>query len=242
MVDLTKAYELAEAACYPLSSGPVEAGCIDGRYHEVRRPLRRPGANAGEVLDAIRALRELIATFEPIACWDAVVKSVGGEKHFHWHSDTNTGCVYSGCGHVLSTTRSPRDYGLEPGDTQFLCRKLHELWARGTNPLRLQGQHREHAVFMVESNTHAMFSQACGAHFFVFHRTLNGRRLDEIAGHLHPRIKENHGITQAQVAQALKRAANANLHMTLAKVAANLPRFRVNIGPSGSINVDSMMP
>ena len=92
VIDQVTAQGLAEAACYPLPHDPTTAiGCVDGRYQETRRPLRRPGANAGEVLDAFRALRSLGARrFAPMMCWNAIIESVGGEHNFHYHSDTNT--------------------------------------------------------------------------------------------------------------------------------------------------------
>ena len=240
--DLTTAHELAEAACYSLSPGPVAIGCVDGRYHETRRPLRRPGANAGEVLDATRALRTLNSRFEPTDCWDAIIDSVGGESNFHYHSDTNSECIYSGCGHIASMIRTPEDYGVRPDDVTFLCRQLHLLSASGMQPLRLHGLHRERMVFFMESETHALFSQASGTHFFVFHRTLNGLRLNSVAGHVYSRIKaKNPGLTKGQVAQAIKQAANANLQMTFGKVALGLPQFTVAVSSSGHVEVHPVM-
>ena len=232
-VDLVKAHELAEAALYPLPREPVQVGCVDGRY-ETRIPLRRPGGNAGEVLDAFRCLRELHATFDPMACWDAVMAVVGGEEKFHYHSDYNTLCIFGGCGHMAAIRQDPTDYGLQKEDVDFVCGQLRQLRAKGIMPVRLSGQHHEEAVFVVESETHAMSSQALDMRFFVYHRTLNGLRICKIAEQLYRRVHPaNPRITRNQVSSTLKKAGNENLRMTLQKLALTLPRFRATIGEYG---------
>lgn len=216
--------------------------CVDGRMVESEElaPAARPGADAGDLMAALAALRALdvpdIKHLHTVVL-TTVVHAAGGARRFRFHTDEHAAyhegepreVIARGCGHLKQAEIDPHAYGLEPEDMKAIFECL--LWLRdeGAKEVVLEGKHGETAVLVVDSDTFGVrHGDGHSRQAFVYHATLNRERLKELAGELAKiRVLKGVHLNDEDILAALVAASDRQRNETLTRLAKGLPVYEV---------------
>ncbi|OGJ48219.1 hypothetical protein A2344_01300 [Candidatus Peregrinibacteria bacterium RIFOXYB12_FULL_41_12] len=234
---------------FEIPEGQIESRCVDGRYEAAaarKAPLSVPGADAGYVLVAFAALRELgIHDASEQDVWSAVVRAAGGPSNFRFHTDTHANHDHKGagrgCGHLALAANQEKGgfekYGVSDREMEFLFRQLDELadW-HPRNQVVLDGDHLERAVLVVESETHGVVPmEHAGSpggrpnQVFVFQKTLHENRMGELCSILMSIPAVSRATTPERLAAAMDEVFNKQLSATLGELAPGDPVHQISI-------------
>lgn len=221
--------------------------CVDGRYRRQESgaaPFAHPGGDAGDMMVAVAALR-LLATKHSLKNIEelrsevlvAVVEVVGGVKNFYFHTDEGrkTKGIARGCGHLSKAAIDPGAYGLERDDMEAIFSKLETLKSQGAHEIELLGEHDEQAVIVIDSEEYALHNRDEVADVFVYHTTLQEKRLIALSEKMKLILPSIIGIVAIQ--EALRRSCKRQLDATLTRLASGRPIFFVKVSPEKRIQI-----
>lgn len=223
--------------------------CIDGRYEGRVPPLAKSGADAGDLMISCAAFSKL--GIDPASKWyeilQAVLDTVGGVKKFRFHTDEHAEGEGAGCGHLKKALEDPDPYKLSRESMELIFEELKNLKQQGAREDVLQGPHREKAVLLITSRTHSVSPRidegGTSNEVFVLHATLLKTRMDLLAEHLLPIVRQSRQEMGKQKLQsALLEAANLQANVTVGKLAPHLPVFSVTIRHDGSFSIHEELP
>jgi hypothetical protein len=233
------AAEFVRSAAYEAEEAPL-ACCVDGRYATGdRAAAAAPGADAGKMLEAFAALRDLGISIDDslrAEILSAVVDSVGGPGKFRFHTDHHAAealgdkppveSVARGCGHVRLASEDPSSYHLSAEDMTAIFERLADL---KSGEEVLHGAHAESAVLVVNDPKKGLAHQTDGKQAFVYHAGWDNARLHTLAQKLGEigAIKAAN-VTAEQIEEMLISIAALQRNLTLAKLAKGLPIYEVD--------------
>lgn len=230
---------------YPLEGERPLSCCVDGRMVESDEltPAARPGADAGDLMVVIAALRALgveeIEFMYP-ELFAVVADAAGGAERFRFHTDEHAMAhsdsdrrkpyeiVARGCGHLKQAEMDPHAYGLEAHDMAAIFVFLVTLRVKGAKEVILKGEHGEGGVLVVESETFGVrHGDGKGRQTFVYHAALDRKRLEELAHALWNALHlKKSGLDQEHLLAALASASDRQRGETLIRLAKGLPVYK----------------
>lgn len=253
------AREFALAACYETRGERPLSCCVDGRVDEAgeHTPAAKPGADAGDMMVALAALRMLAKEKGidiPAIRGDVlaeVVAVAGGAERFRFHTDTHAehdlagapeeARIGRGCGHLKQAEKYPGAYALEAEDMEDIFRTLVRLKREGAKEVVLEGSHGERAVLVVESAESGLGHSATDAQAFVYHAGCDAacrrdlaRRIAGLAA-----LREK-GIFYPDVLRAMEDAAAQQRGETLSRLAAGLPIYAITEGGGAVVSLGAV--
>lgn len=226
--------------------------CIDDRAsgsEKKARDIAIPGGGLGLVMDALGAFTVLRrkgkhAVLSPQEAVAAVERAIGVVD---FHTDDTHGKHHSslcaGCGHAHGALTDPAMYLLTEGDAKYFfefC--LHDLAGRlrtrGLVPVVYRGEHAAKAVMVVEGTDIGLPSIGkTGDAVFVYHKSFHEILLTIVAHEIAPLLSgHTRGITERELEDSMHESARTRLGVTVARLAASLPRFLVTRTPSLSVS------
>ncbi len=239
-------------AAYEIGDRPVLSCCVDGRYDGAdaeAAPLARAGADAGDMLIAIAALRRLQAenklaledNFLRQSSIQAAIRAAGGAKNFRLHTDDHhlrggssddvlpESLTARGCGHLGQAEKDPAAYGLSAEDVKAVFGALTNLKEEGAEEVVLSGGHGEGAVFVVKAKSLGLRHAVNGRQAFVFHEARHDERLDLLAEELLslPQLRET-GLSAEELTGAMRQSSGDQTMETLRRLAKGLPIYEVS--------------
>lgn len=242
------AREFADQARYEVREGRVMSCCVDGRVSEEgeQAPAARPGADAGDMMVALAALRLLAkeAGLDPGAVrkevLEVVIANVGGPERFRFHTDRHAehdladaaedARIARGCGHLKQAEKDPAAYALVAEDMAEIFKTLVALKKEGAQEMVLEGNHGERAVLVVESAQDGLAHSASGTQAFVYHAAYDAAARRELAARLAelPGLREK--ISEEDLLRKMEEAATLQRGETLARLAGGLPIYAMKRG------------
>jgi spore germination protein YaaH len=229
----------------PTAEASALTHCVDGRYQDAAK-LAKPGANAGDVMVAMAALRALGVVVDHQKVIDLVVDLVGGPGAFAFHTDTHAEHDQKGpgmgCGHLKQAFTEPEAYGLTHQDMDYLMQKLPKLMEQGAQQTVLEGDHQEQAVVVVNAENYTVKpnvqSNGSVAEAFVFQRTANDKHLQALAEKLAQLLVAEHpNINHEQVHQTVFQVSDQQLQETLRRLAKDLRVYTVTVAPDKTYQI-----
>ncbi len=233
---------------FPRMEG-LKSRCVDGRYPRMLRlpPLAKPGGDAGDLLAVLAVLRWLLdakvfrASEEKVRekTLAAVAGVVGDASDFHRHTDEHAqGNGDLGCGHLRLASQHPGEYGLSPEDTFHLHRFMAGLAKKGMREVVLRGDHRESAVFIIESWEYSLYpSTNGGLQAFVYQKAFDELRLRTVANRVFAKVPEVRLVSEVALLKMLCEMTGKQLSATLRSLAPGLPIYEVRSLPGGLLHV-----
>jgi hypothetical protein len=250
ILSLAEAEAFVEGASYEIGDRPILSSCVDGRYcrgDAEAAPLARPGGDAGDILIALAALRQIQGNNSQEDNADllrsiairAAVAAAGGPEKFCFHTDDHAGAgVARGCGHLKEAEKNPQAYGLAPEDMPAIFEALAELKNAGSAEVVLAGPHLEEAVLVVEDANLGLRRAVDGRQSFVFHKALHRRRLEELARKIFTALP-NLGVSQEKLIGILEAVSESQTRETLQRLARGLPVYAVR-REDGTLKVEKI--
>ena len=247
-MSLAEAKEFIVANIYKVTAENKKCRCVDGRKEGDDLPaISIPGADAGYVLTALAAMKEMKLDVSPNVILEAVEKNCGGVENFQFHTDEHA--VHDGkghgmgCGHLKAARENSDAYGLDPEKSEYFFGKLPEILEQGAHETVLTGNHAEQMTLVINSAEFAVkpkriLSDGSQQQAFVYHQTLDNEMLEKLSVHLYEALRagglsvEQEDLHQNLIACSAKQRAE-----TLKRLTAGLPRYLVKIDSSGEIEV-----
>ncbi len=243
LLDPEQAKNFAISAAFEVKNTQRLSCCVDGRYspeEAENAPVARPGADAGDLMIGLAALRKLGVPVDPDlrhAVFKAAIETAGGPEKFRFHTDAHAaehgesdprGTVGRGCGHLKQAENDPAAYGLTQEDMQAIFELLVILKTEGAKESVLQGGHGEGAVVVVKSPDSGLRHQVNGSQAFVYQETLHLERLRILAQKIAslPQIAQA-GVSEEQVMAALAESSGLQTSETLTRLGPNFPIYSV---------------
>lgn len=227
--------------------------CIDDRYQEDvgLHPLALPGADAGELALIFATANSYGLEVDQEKVFISLVEVVGGEEHFHFHTDNHHSFKdpAAGCGHFSQMSSDPKSYSLEQKDIEFIKEKLKLLLKDGVEEEVLFGEHYIGAVLIIRGqyNIYPCYVlEGVGAkkrvEFLLHHQTM----VDERHKVLAKKLVENKvvalpsGCDEEYLYEALSETSENHLMETVKRLAMGLPIYQVIFNEEGEFKIEEM--
>ena len=224
--------------------------CIDDRYQEDvgLHPLAIPGADVGELALIFATANSYGLEINQEKAFSTLVEVIGGEEHFHFHTDNlhSFKNPAGGYGHFSQISNDPKSYSLEPKDIEFIKAKLQLLLKEGVEEEVLFGEHYIGAVLIIRGqyNIYPCYVlEGVGAkkrmEFLVYHQTT----IDERHKILAKKLIENQviilpdGCDEEYLYEALSETSENHLMETIKRLAMGLPIYQVTFKEKGGFSI-----
>ncbi len=243
---LTNAEAYVQANLFELEKGPDgevlwHIGCVDDRDdrtpkgHPELPGVAIPGASLGLVADVFAGLylvereKGIMIRIDATKVSEAV-EHVVGEINFHtdeFSERSHDPLSCAGCGHCAGGFKNPEKYLLNDSAVHFLKGSLlPRLEADGYRPIAYRGAHNAQAVFIIESNV-GLPRQVGNSQAYVYNHSLHLKALSDITDFLCPFVREVADVSEQELKDAILRAAERRVGLTVETLAKNLPKYRV---------------
>lgn len=214
---------------------PAKEGrkCVDGRYlpEQATGMIARPGGDGGYVMALMAVNKKKNLGLTPEQCFNAVYNAVKDDSGFCMHTDhhtdpdatTHIGLI--GCGHMAKAANRKfcDDYDVKCEDVEKViayARNVKEI-SKGVHMLKLEGEHKEQGVLIVQSTTHTVLADnpKLSQMYFIYDETRDNEFLKKL-------VKEMHleGVTY----EDMKTESDLQLQTTLQLLALHLPIYTVS--------------
>lgn len=239
-IDLVKKF-VAENKYTVMPGTEMESRCIDGRYHSPSylAPLARPGADPGEIFTILAALREMKSILSPEIIIEIVIRTVGSEKKFNFHTDEHHKNDFFGCGHLRLINQHFAKYGLSYSDVEYVLNDLISLERKGAHIDVLIGGHNEQMILEVISRNFSLrnilMANSEMVQAFVYHKTFDEERREKIIKSLMPYLTDK--VKEEDLRKNYKAMAKKHLLTTISYLASGLPVYEVYIDENGESDV-----
>ena len=248
--ELEKVAEFVKTNLVAITDENKQRRCVDGRYsgndaeHAV---VAVPGGDAGELLASFAALNKLEVQIDNSKIERVILEAVGGTEHFNFHTDEHAESDHAGhgmgCGHLKLARNNLEDYGVTKDQMEFLFGELEHLAEIGAHEVILSGEHGEKMVLVVESDKWSVkpkFISDSGeeTQAFVYQSSLDMEMINQIAIGLHQLIVDSDRTLELEeVRQSLIGASTNQRTQTLARLAPDLPKYKISFDDSGEPSV-----
>lgn len=216
--------------------------CIDDRAsnsEDRERDIAIPGAGLGLVMDVLGAFTLLRrkgkrAALSPQEAVIAVERAIGAipfhtDDHHEGHAS-----LCAGCGHAHGALTDPASYLLTEEDARYffefcLSDLKDKLHSKGLAPVIYRGPHAAKAVMIVEGTDVGLPSVSkSGDAVFVYHKTFHEILLTLVANQIVSLLGENpQEVGERELEETIYESARIRLGVTVNKLAAALPKFKV---------------
>lgn len=251
-----QARDFAQQTVFSVTPSNNFASCVDGRYTpEQTGAIAMAGADAGLLLAGLATAtaiqREMGITIPDEVVLEAAYEAVGGKLNFKYHSDTHAGLL--GCGHNKLAITNYESYGLTAEQATFFKATLETLQTAGIAPTKLEGDHQEKAVLIIElpeykpeettNATYSLYHQkeidGQTVQAFVYNKTLTTKCLQEFAKTLKAQLESELNLTHIKIFERLATAEENQRNLTVKTLALDkgIPVYTTIIDNEGSIKL-----